>query len=823
MLLSSFALAASVDLGDRLDHDLVAPAGGDAWCLPALAEKGRLPVGLAGGQLRLTWTGAGASALVELVYADGVRRSVRVASEAELGAPGGPSERALPVLLGSSAKGTPVMGSEWVLPTGRPDVAIQELVLTRQGGRPVCVTAVAVEAEDPGVATDTRGWYAWPVGSLPDQPWPLGLPVEAPAGRRGALGQAADGSLRWADGSRARFWGVNLYTRNALPPKELADRYAAGLAAMGVNLVRMHHIDLDRGVLLNPRRGEPGQPTFDEAALDRLDFFVSRLFAHGVHLFLEFATQRRLTAADGAGGPGGAPDGHKLLPMFLPDWEAAYLAHARGVWGRVNPYTGRSYAEDPGVVVVELSNEHSLLASWGGGIESLPTEHRARLEARFTSWLAGRYADDAALAAAWSCDCNHPGLVEGESLAGRVGLDPAAASLVRSWPARRREDLLSFYAELEQGFYRRLSAEARKMGFQQPLSPTLAFGRLDLAVLHDSAQIDDFHLEWDAPLGGEQLRNLSLLANPWAERSIENAVATLEGRAVSFSELNHPSPNRFAAEAPLTWATLASIQDWDILVWNDLSLLEGPPSAEWIYSPYDLAIQPLKLAQFAAASSAFRGGWIPGAPGYAPLSWTEAAVVEQREARWSTPAVASRVASFLGHRIRSVVGRVEATRAGTAPAGVGWWTDPGLLVLDLPKLRARVGPPAESVRDGAGPSAVPGLQVESRQWAAVSLASADGADLGEARRALLAVATRHELTGQRWAEAGTRLLVVGTPPARIEPFVGRIRFAFGGRPTVTPLDAEGGRMAPLAVKSVRGLWELQLAGDVASPLLLVER
>jgi hypothetical protein len=100
-------------------------------------------------------------------------------------------------------------------------------------------------------------------------PRPAGATPEAPAGRRGCL-TTRDGHLVFEDGTRARFWGINLVNEVNLPPVEAAHVLADQLAAAGFNLVRLHHVD-------NPRNGlaRNGDPQLDAAALARFDALVA--------------------------------------------------------------------------------------------------------------------------------------------------------------------------------------------------------------------------------------------------------------------------------------------------------------------------------------------------------------------------------------------------------------------------------------------------------------------------------------------------------------------------------------------------------------------
>src|SRR5436190_12408062 len=78
--------------------------------------------------------------------------------------------------------------------------------------------------------------------------------LEAPAGKGGFI-RSQGGHFVKPDGKRIRFWGVHLtdWSRGSvmIPSHEDAAMYAATLARYGVNMVRLHFIDLPapRGII----------------------------------------------------------------------------------------------------------------------------------------------------------------------------------------------------------------------------------------------------------------------------------------------------------------------------------------------------------------------------------------------------------------------------------------------------------------------------------------------------------------------------------------------------------------------------------------------
>src|SRR5437870_10141456 len=84
--------------------------------------------------------------------------------------------------------------------------------------------------------------------------------LEAPAGRHGFLTTRPDGHFYWSDGTRARFWGINIASRSLRRPPEEIERVAGVLARAGVNMVRLEAIDNARCLL---REDSPTSAEFD--------------------------------------------------------------------------------------------------------------------------------------------------------------------------------------------------------------------------------------------------------------------------------------------------------------------------------------------------------------------------------------------------------------------------------------------------------------------------------------------------------------------------------------------------------------------------------
>jgi hypothetical protein len=253
---------------------------------------------------------------------------------------------------------------------------------------PVFPFVIPWDDSTPGTATDVSFLNAKPAG--------VNGPVVP---RSGHFAEAATGK-------RVRFLGVNFAAGAAFPGHADAEKVAARLAKLGVNIVRLHHMDNNwsRSVSIwnwdykDRQHIDPGQ-------LDRLDYLIAQLKKNGVYVNLNLHVSREFSEADGFPASVKQLGYAKRVDNFDRRMIQLQKDYARDLLTHVNPYTQRSYAEDPCVAVVEVNNENSLVgdpwATLGAGLADLPEPFRGELVGLWNTWLAKKYGTDDALKAAW--------------------------------------------------------------------------------------------------------------------------------------------------------------------------------------------------------------------------------------------------------------------------------------------------------------------------------------------------------------------------------------------------------------------------------------
>ncbi len=204
---------------------------------------------------------------------------------------------------------------------------------------------------------------------------------------------------------RIRFWGVNFTAGANFLRKPDATKTAERLARVGFNCVRWHHMDASwsNPALIDYTR--PNSRQFHPEALDCMDFLFAELKKRGIYSNFNLLVNRRFKAGDG-------------LPAEIEQLQDVKAQHVVGTFYRPmielqkefarqllthrNPYTGRVYAEDPALAMVEINNENGLLQGWMlGTVDRMPEVFRADLQRQWNEWLQRKYARTERLRERW--------------------------------------------------------------------------------------------------------------------------------------------------------------------------------------------------------------------------------------------------------------------------------------------------------------------------------------------------------------------------------------------------------------------------------------
>jgi len=238
--------------------------------------------------------------------------------------------------------------------------------------------------------------------------------LDRPAGNLGYVSAGEDGHL-YVGGKRVRLLGVNICGGAAFPTKDEAGKIAARLAKFGINIVRFHHMDASWEMfnIFNKTFGDTRH--LNPEALDRLDYFISKLKDNGIYVDLNLLVSRGFASADGLPAEIDVMDwkDKQVLGFFMKSVGELEKEYARQLLTHRNSYTGLTYAEDPAVAFVEIVNEQGLIQGWlGGVVDGLPGAFKDGLGAKWNEYLNLKYTSDQRLAEAWDGEGDRTSQVE---------------------------------------------------------------------------------------------------------------------------------------------------------------------------------------------------------------------------------------------------------------------------------------------------------------------------------------------------------------------------------------------------------------------------
>ena len=381
----------------------------------------------------------------------------------------------------------------------------------------------------------------------------LSFLLEAPAGRAGFV-RVENGHLAKPNGEPVRFWGVNLteWTRGSasIPTKEDAPMWAAALARHGVNLVRLHFLDLPtpRGMIDSKR--EDSQH-FDADQLDREDFFIAELLKRGIYVNWNMNVGRRFKEGDGVLSTK-VGKGPLLFNRRLIELQKDY---ARQILTHVNPYTQRAYVAEPGVAIVEIVNEDAIYVGW-----TADSPYDEELTGIYNDWLARTLSAVE--------------LVRLRVAVGVAGTGPIPrlkGPAVRTAPAEQYYTECRFYRDLELGYFQEMRTYLKKtLGVKSPVVATAdhSHSGSGYMLVADTAQLDvvDGHTYWQHP-GDRTYRHAPMVNDPFNSTVAELSRTAMAGQPYTVSEVNNPYPNQFGSEGIPILAAYAGFLDWDAVVW----------------------------------------------------------------------------------------------------------------------------------------------------------------------------------------------------------------------------------------------------------------
>jgi len=405
--------------------------------------------------------------------------------------------------------------------------------------------------------------------------------LETPAGRHGFLGSSDDGHFVWSDGTRARFWGINVSsTRLDIPPRQI-EQVVANFARAGMNMVRLEAID-NRNCLLGKQEA-PDSQHFDRHYLDCLDHWMDSLRRHGIYYYLDLLDFRTFKKGDGVLNAetfdrGARP--YALYDRYLIQLQKEY---ATKLLTNRNPYSHLRIVDDPAFALVEICNEHGFFL-YPEKLESLVEPYASDLIGRWNNWLLMRYGGRAQLEGSWGMADGQTVLREEEDPEKKTVALPLLASNLadRSGPdvtASRRattrvRDGVEFLAYVQSAYFQEMRDHLHSIGVRIPVTAVVSS---DVAPdVASVAQECDFTSEnWygEGINGDPQAPELNYYNNRNSARTDDvggfapyTAALRWNNKPVVVREWASTWPNKYRSVSEPEALAYSSLQDFDAVL-----------------------------------------------------------------------------------------------------------------------------------------------------------------------------------------------------------------------------------------------------------------
>ncbi|MEO6907035.1 MAG: beta-galactosidase [Abditibacteriaceae bacterium] len=400
------------------------------------------------------------------------------------------------------------------------------------------------------------------------------LVPDAPA-NRGFL-QSRDGHFYWQDGTRARFWGINVANHTLMVPDAQIIAMVKNFRQAGFNLIRLHHFDERNGIIDMTRADS--QHIIEER-LRKLDFWIYQAHLNGISIYLDLLDYRQFKNGDDVPNADAIGRAARPYAVFDPRLIELQKEYAKVLLTHVNPYTKLAYVNDPTVVMLEIYDESGLLmrrAVW----REMPKPYNTQFRKMWNYWLKARYKSTSGLRVAW-----------GDALGANESLENDTVELpLMTWTPQsapesqliyaalpRRNDGARFAVEVHQKFFQEMLDYLHGIGVKIPISVTGRFD--DLADMKSMSSKLDFiganfyydHPYWGVGKPAWQLPSYYRNDNPLKDTDEHSFAATIglakiHNKPLVVREWNYCWPNPWRGEGMLEAAAYADFQDIDAMI-----------------------------------------------------------------------------------------------------------------------------------------------------------------------------------------------------------------------------------------------------------------
>lgn len=496
-----------------------------------------------------------------------------------------------------------------VLSNPEPQRQIKSIAF-KGGNTPVVCILAATLSDSPylrpeakALSPDQSGWFEIrPRKSIaPGSACDFSFLLDSPAGKHGFLKAKADKYL-FEDGSPAKFFGINACS--FIRPHDEIDRMLDLFARMGVNVVRLHHMN---PIWANPNIYNPYVERLElwDWAMERVDYFIAEAKKRGIYTYIDMADHHPFRRDDGA-NLSDLSNGASVELFYVPEMMEKFKAHMKEWLLRRNIHTGLRYCDDPAVAFVELTNENCMSNMIRLGRKPKEGRDRKLFEELWIKFLKERHGDDAKLKEAWTDGEGNCALREGESLAkGNIEIlpfigakTPSSGRYNPAAPAARIADANRFLIWVEDAWQRTMGDYYHELGGKAVLVGNNWPGGFDFRA---KAYVDSMgcHTYWNHPPEPYQPAVRNLTSSPYSFTKSQ-----LADKPLFVGEVNYCYANPYRAEGLPIVGAYGAFQGIGGFAW-----FAGPTESDYEETPgskeirsFDMTAEPIHLTQFPLAA-----------------------------------------------------------------------------------------------------------------------------------------------------------------------------------------------------------------------------
>ncbi len=431
--------------------------------------------------------------------------------------------------------------------------------------------------------------------------------VTGTTGKHGFVQKLSDGHFYFEDKTRARFWGVNLVSNAINLDRDTIDNLTTELAKNGVNMIRLHLIDSNyMASLIDYSSGNSSN--LNPEMLDKVDYLIAKCGEKGIYIYLDLLDARSfLESEDIVNGSLLKPQA-KIVSIFNDTLIAMQKQYATNLFTHVNPYTKKTYAQDPTIALVEITNENGMIWNpYGGGTgwRDIPEPYQSELKEKWNNWLLEKYGSRSELDAAWTSSTGEHALKSYEDPAsGTVELPDVVNGWAYTIYSRNYTDPVLGYPRVNDGslfayellknYFSTMKNHLRSLGVKVPIGASDDQWEVIPPTQRAIKEVLDFSAAgyyYDHPHASAD--KIAIFSNTPELYTTSDAIAPvvasqkIAGVPIVVREWNFPFPNDYRSEGPIQMAVFACLQDWDAVILHDLgeSYWDLQPNKELVWWP----------------------------------------------------------------------------------------------------------------------------------------------------------------------------------------------------------------------------------------------